>query len=92
MIPTIGLSGQTRSSEQRDIMRNKTNLSGRKNKHKKGTKILAEKIEVQPQRELIIRVKRKRCEDPAEIICVLENSQAPQGIFSDSQTLRQINI
>jgi hypothetical protein len=83
MIPT-GFSGQERSSEKREIMRKKANASsGRQNKQKKGAKIIQGQVEVQPQRELIIRVKRKRCEDPAEIICVLENSQTPQGILLD---------
>jgi hypothetical protein len=81
MIPT-GFSGHERSSEKREVLRNKGNVSGRQNKQKKGTKINPGKVAVQPQRELIIRVKRKRCEDPAEIICVLENSQTPQGFFN----------
>eukprot|EP01035_Chromulina_nebulosa_P023936 gene23936-31067_t len=92
MIPT-GFSGQERSSEKREIMRKKANnVSGRQNKQKKGTKIIPGKVEVQPQRELIIRVKRKRCEDPAEIICVLENSQTLQEEATSEKDLNDGKI
>ena len=73
MIPTR-VFGFDSSLEQRGKRQNRKN-------RKNGTtsKTGSAEQEVQPQRELIIRVKRKRCEDPAEVICVLETSLSQKG-------------
>lgn len=71
MVPTR-VFGFESSSEQRGKRQNKKN-------RKNGTSKASAEQEIQPQRELIIRVKRKRCEDPAEVICVLENSLSQKG-------------